>query len=167
MGKSTTCIGENKGTDQLRSNCFRIVQFLLYLTPKFQASSSFLCLYRSVCVGPGRNPNCRFTHAQAQMKNMFLTLNSNMNAAALSLRRRLEAQDILDSGSRAVGGLCFHIYTLLYAKSRFPYDEAQLVIKISNKTLEISGYQRAHTGHSDYTGNILDIQPGIGSWWFQ
>ena len=32
----------------------RIVQFLFYLNPKFQASSSFLCLYRSVCVGPVR-----------------------------------------------------------------------------------------------------------------
>ena len=30
----------------------RIVQFLFYLNPKFQASSSFLCLYRPVCVGP-------------------------------------------------------------------------------------------------------------------
>ena len=34
----------------------RIVQFLFYLNPKFQASSSFLSLYRSVCVGPGRKP---------------------------------------------------------------------------------------------------------------
>ena len=34
----------------------RIVQFLVYLNPKFQASSSFLSLYRPVCVGPGRKP---------------------------------------------------------------------------------------------------------------
>ena len=34
----------------------RIVQFLFYLNPKFQASSSFLSMYRSVCVGPGRKP---------------------------------------------------------------------------------------------------------------
>ena len=34
----------------------RIVQFLFYLNPKFQASSSFLSLYRPVCVGPGRKP---------------------------------------------------------------------------------------------------------------
>ena len=32
------------------------MQFLLYLNPKFQASSSFLSWYRSVCVGPGRKP---------------------------------------------------------------------------------------------------------------
>ena len=35
----------------------RIVQFLFYLNPKFQASSSFLCLYRPVCVGPLRKPH--------------------------------------------------------------------------------------------------------------
>ena len=34
----------------------RIVQFLFYLNPKFQAISSFLGLYRPVCVGPGRKP---------------------------------------------------------------------------------------------------------------
>ena len=34
----------------------RIVQFLFYLNPKFQASSSFLSLYSPVCVGPGRKP---------------------------------------------------------------------------------------------------------------
>ena len=34
----------------------RIVQLFFYLNPKFQASSSFLCLYTSVCVGPGRKP---------------------------------------------------------------------------------------------------------------
>ena len=51
--------------DQLRGNreadhafvfATRIVQFLFYLNPKFQASSSFLSLYRPVCVGPGRKP---------------------------------------------------------------------------------------------------------------
>ena len=51
MGKPSICIGENKGADQLRGNreadhafvfATRIVQFLLSLTPKFQASSSFL-----------------------------------------------------------------------------------------------------------------------------
>ena len=65
MRKPDFCIGENKGADQLRGNreadqrlCFRywIVQFLFYLNPKFQASSSFLSLYRPVCVGPGRKP---------------------------------------------------------------------------------------------------------------
>ena len=37
-----------------------IVHFLFYLNPKFQASSSFLCLYRPVCVGAGRKPHCWF-----------------------------------------------------------------------------------------------------------
>ena len=43
----------------------RIVQFLFYLNLKFQASSSFLCLYRSVCVGTVRKPHCWFSHEAA------------------------------------------------------------------------------------------------------
>ena len=60
--KPDFCLGENKGADQLRGKisafvfATRIVQFLFYLNPKFQASSSFLSLYRPVCVGPGRKP---------------------------------------------------------------------------------------------------------------
>ena len=45
----------------------RIVQFLFYLNPKFQASSSFLCFYRSVCVGPVRKPHCWFSHKAADI----------------------------------------------------------------------------------------------------
>ena len=77
MGKSTICIGENKDADQLRGVtaklisafvfAIRIVQFLFYLNPKFQASSSFLCLYRPVCVGPVRKPHCWFSHEAAQV----------------------------------------------------------------------------------------------------
>ena len=77
MGKPTICIGENKGADQLRGNreadhafvfATRIVQFLFYLNPKFQASSPFLtCLNSSVCVGPVRKPHCWFSHKTAHM----------------------------------------------------------------------------------------------------
>ena len=82
MGKPTICLGENKGADQLRSNCeadhafvfaTRIVQFLFYLNPKFQASSSFLCLYRSVCVGPGRKPHCWFSHEAAHLSVLHIS----------------------------------------------------------------------------------------------
>ena len=34
----------------------RIVQFLYYLNPKFQASNHLVWLYSPVCVGPGRKP---------------------------------------------------------------------------------------------------------------
>ena len=76
MGKPTICIGENKDADQLRGNreadqpfvfATRIVQFLFYLTPKFQASSLLLCLYRPVCVGPVRKPHCWFSHEAARL----------------------------------------------------------------------------------------------------
>ena len=77
MGKPTICICENKGADQLRGNreadqrlCFRywIVQFLLYLTPKFQASSLLLCLYSSLCFRPVRKPHWWFSHEVAHME---------------------------------------------------------------------------------------------------
>ena len=75
MGKPTICIDKNKDADQLRGNreisafvfATRIVQFLFYLNPKFQAASSFLCLYRPVCVGPVRKPHCWFSHEVAKM----------------------------------------------------------------------------------------------------
>ena len=76
MGKPTICIYENKDADQLRGNreadhafvfATQIVQFLFYLNPKFQDSSSFLCLYRSVCVGPVRKPHCWFSHEAAHL----------------------------------------------------------------------------------------------------
>ena len=78
MGKQTICIGENKDADQLTAKLIsafvfatRIVQFLLYLNPKFQASSSFLCLYRPVCVGPVRKPHCWFSHEEAHFINLL------------------------------------------------------------------------------------------------
>ena len=76
MRKPTICIGENKDADQLRGNreadhafvfAARIVQFLFYLNPKFQAPSSFLCLYKLVSVGPVRKPHCWFSYEVAHM----------------------------------------------------------------------------------------------------
>ena len=81
MGKPTICIGENKDADQLRGNreadhafvfATRIVQFLFYLNPKFQASSSILCLYRPVCVGPGRKPHCCFSTRRLKLMTLIL-----------------------------------------------------------------------------------------------
>ena len=78
MGKPTICMCETKTqvsfavTAKLISAfvfATRIVQFFFYLNLKFQASSSFLCLYRSVCVGPVRKPHCWFSHEEAQIIN--------------------------------------------------------------------------------------------------
>ena len=63
MVKPTICLGENKVTAKLISAfvfATRIVQFLLYLTPKFQASSLLLYLYRPVCNRPVPKPHCCF-----------------------------------------------------------------------------------------------------------
>ena len=44
----------------------RIVQFLYFINPKFQASSLLLCLYRSGCVRPVRKTRW-FSHEAAQI----------------------------------------------------------------------------------------------------
>ena len=49
----------------------RIVQFLFYLNLKFPASSHLLWLYSPVCVGPGRNPEDRFSHNEAHLLKML------------------------------------------------------------------------------------------------
>ena len=73
MRKPAFCICENKDADQNREAdlrfvfATRIVQFLYFLNPKFQTSSHFLWLYSPVCVGPGRNPEDRFSHNEAQI----------------------------------------------------------------------------------------------------
>ena len=80
-GKTKICIGENKDADQLRGYSAKLisafvfatrkVQFLFYLNPKFQASSSFLCLHSSVCVRPVRKPHCWFSHEAAHFLLFF------------------------------------------------------------------------------------------------
>ena len=45
----------------------RIVQFLYFLNPKFQASSHLVWLYSLVCVGLVGNPEDRFSHNEAQL----------------------------------------------------------------------------------------------------
>ena len=44
-----------------------IVKFIYFLNPKFPASNHLLLLHNPVCVGPGRNPYCSFSHAQAHL----------------------------------------------------------------------------------------------------
>ena len=60
--KPAFCICENKdaGVTPKLISAFvfatRIVKFLYFLNPKFQASSHLLWLYSLVCIGPGRKP---------------------------------------------------------------------------------------------------------------
>ena len=76
MGKLTICLGKNKGAETaMPISAFNfatwIVQFLSYIIPKFQVSISFLCLYRSVCVEPGRKPHCWFPHESAHILGLI------------------------------------------------------------------------------------------------
>ena len=89
MGKPTICICENKGavTAKLISVfvfATRIVQFLFYLNPKFQASSCHLWLYSPVCVGPVRKPHCWFSHEAAE-ETGDLPIDPGFALSALSL----------------------------------------------------------------------------------
>ena len=70
----------------------RIVQFLLYLNLEFQASSSFLCLYRPICVGPGRKPHCWFSHEVAQMLLTNGTIGRTHNTRTVN-RQKLKVVD--------------------------------------------------------------------------
>ena len=81
MGKPTIYICENKDADQLRGTAklisafvfaTRIVQSLYFLNTKFHDSSSLLCLYRPVCVGPVRKPHCWFSHEAAHIHAIIL-----------------------------------------------------------------------------------------------
>ena len=75
--KPDFCICENKDADQHRGKtaklisafvfATRIVQPLSFLNTKFQASNHFLRLRSPVCVGPGRNPEDRFSDVAAQL----------------------------------------------------------------------------------------------------
>ena len=77
MRKPAICICENKGADQLRSNCeadqrlcFRYtVPFFYFLNPKFPVSSHLLCLYSLVYVQPVCKPHCWFSHDTAHIIN--------------------------------------------------------------------------------------------------
>ena len=75
--KPTICICQNKGANQLCSNCtahqclcFRFVDSS-NLNQKFQASSYFLWLYRPMCVRLGRKP-WRPVFSMMQIKCMLM-----------------------------------------------------------------------------------------------
>ena len=81
MGKSTICIGENKGADQLRSNCeadqrlcFRYTYSTISLLTKmkFQASSLFLRLYTRFVSDLVGNPKDRFSRVAAHLVSVTL-----------------------------------------------------------------------------------------------
>ena len=105
MGKPTICKGKNKDADQLRGNreadqrlCFRYSDStipLLHKSPKFQDSSSFLCLYRPVCVGPVWKPHCWFSHETAHILMPLLPFQTNEG-----LRQLLQMFNILEKYGR-------------------------------------------------------------------
>ena len=78
ISKPTICIGENKGTDQLCSNCTADQRLCFHCRdstisqlshfPKFEISSyHLLWLHSLICVRSGRNQNVGFSHVKAQL----------------------------------------------------------------------------------------------------
>ena len=95
MRKTTFFMCENKGADQLGSNCkadhtfvfaTHILQFLYFLNPKFPASSHLLCLYSSVCVEPVQKPHSWFPHDTA---HLFYTSCVNLLSQFLAIKEKL------------------------------------------------------------------------------
>ena len=72
MRKPFFCICENKDADHLRGNreadqslCFLYIDSAIPLLSK--ASRHLLWLHSPVCVGPGQEPEDRFSHNKAQI----------------------------------------------------------------------------------------------------
>ena len=75
MRKPTFCICENKDPDQVRGNrqadqclCFCYIDSTIPLLSNSEISSLLpycVAVYSLVCVGPGRKPECWFSHVAA------------------------------------------------------------------------------------------------------
>ena len=95
MRKPTICICENKDADQLRGNTPKlisalvfatwIVQYLFFLNTKFQASSHLQWLYSLVCVRPGQNSHCWFSHVAAHLSSGFLNRSDTKSGCTTTL----------------------------------------------------------------------------------
>ena len=60
----------------------QIVQFLFFLNPKSQASSLLLCLFRLVCVRPGRKHKLLFSVHEAS-NNFCIQLGTSRESESL------------------------------------------------------------------------------------
>ena len=90
MGKPTICKGENKGADQLRSNCEADQRLCFRNTD----STVPLLLKVSVCVRPVQKPHCWFFHEVAQMYNVERTMNNLHHQLPISDRLVTKDMDV-------------------------------------------------------------------------
>ena len=74
MRKPVFCICENKGADQLRSNCaadqhlcFHYIDSTTTLPFKSEISTPPYVAVQPFCVGPSQKPDDRFSHDTAQL----------------------------------------------------------------------------------------------------
>ena len=122
MRKPDFCICENKDADQLHGNreadqrlCFRYTdsKSLYFLSPNFQASSHLLWLYSPVCVRPGRKPEDRFSHNEAQIAQgrQYRKLNEKDNRT-----NPLKSYRVGNEGNKLLVGLLAHLSQRLIAE---------------------------------------------------
>ena len=98
----------------------RIVLFLFYLNPKFQASSSFLSLYRPVCVGPGRKPRrpvfsrrgSLYTRYHEYSIRLTLHISSKWNWTSSIFKRYSAINEEVDN-------FCYQKHCSVYCRSTF------------------------------------------------
>ena len=117
----------------------RTVQFLFYLNRKFQASSSFLCLYRPVCVGPGQKPHCWFSHEATHLcVCLFVCWFSNFSK-------------ILQPASQLVKAMQNHLL-------RNPYFSSWQKECIESKCLYVSIGRTGDSVRKWYTFNYITVR---------
>ena len=95
MGKPTICIGENKGADQLRSNCeadqrlcFRYMDSTIPLFSRSNISRlqpSSVLVQLGLCQ-PGRKPHCCFFHEVAHYVTLRIPMYSLTSSRAVNVR---------------------------------------------------------------------------------
>ena len=71
----------------------RIVQFLFFLNPKFQASSHFLRQHRPVCVIPVRKPHCWLSYRMAHIYTSKLLHGPDMTSDMTGLVQKPSRTD--------------------------------------------------------------------------
>ena len=114
----------------------RIVQFLFYLNPKFQAYSSFLRLYRLVCVGPVRKPRW-FSHEVAQILHKTKAQHK-LSCTATEDSYKLEISDlrrrgiVLSEVAKTKTPISFAVTAKLIRVFVFAYKLVRLVVCVTS-----------------------------------
>ena len=130
----------------------RIVHFLFFLNPKFQASSLLLCLYSLICVRPVRKSPCWFSHEIAQMTGPWITYNGVL------LKTKSSASEVQSLGLSESDIVClFQRLTLSKStKCKEPRIKSPCWMAIQATTLKVFtlSYYTLYNCFSGYWGTL-------------